>query len=71
MGECKEHHGRAGHGHHHGCGGGSMHCAPGLFWGRRFFTREERIAELEEYLNALKAEASAVEETIAELKAAK
>ncbi len=40
-------------------------------FGRRFPTREERIAWLEEYLKELQAEAKAVEERIAELKAAK
>jgi hypothetical protein len=35
---------------------------------RRFHTREERVARLEEYLRDLKAEAKAVEEQIAELK---
>lgn len=38
------------------------------FW-RRFATREERIAWLERYLQELRAEAQAVEERIAELKA--
>nr|MBC7243799.1 DUF5320 domain-containing protein [Chloroflexota bacterium] len=38
-------------------------------FGRRFPTREERIAWLEEYLQELQAEAKAVEERIAELKA--
>jgi hypothetical protein len=39
-------------------------------WHRHFFTREERIARLEEYLETLRTEAKAVEEAIAELKAA-
>ena len=38
------------------------------FFGRRFWTREERIAHLERYLEALRAEAQAVEERLAELK---
>lgn len=38
------------------------------FLGRRFWTREERIAHLERYLEALRAEAKAVEERLAELK---
>ncbi|MBC7263366.1 MAG: DUF5320 domain-containing protein [Chloroflexi bacterium] len=38
---------------------------------RRFSTRDERIARLEEYLKALQEEAKAVEERIAELKASK
>ncbi len=37
---------------------------------RRFFSREERIAGLEGYLNDLRAEAQAVEEKLARLKAA-
>lgn len=61
---------------HHGCWdeghfGFWMHFRPRMMrFGRRFFTREERIAWLEEYLKALQAEAKAVEERIAELKAA-
>jgi hypothetical protein len=46
------------------------HRAP---WGerafRRFMSREERIAWLEQYLKDLQAEAKAVEERIAEMKA--
>ena len=37
---------------------------------RRFFSREERIAGLEQYLNDLRAEAQAVEEKLARLTAA-
>jgi hypothetical protein len=37
---------------------------------RRFFSHEERIAGLEGYLNDLRAEAQAVEEKLARLKAA-
>jgi len=49
-------------GHHHqGC------CTPG-FGHRRFLTREETIAQLEEYLTYLQAEAKGLEEHIAELK---
>jgi len=44
---------------------------PGFTFRRRFPTREERIAWLEQYLKELQAEAKAVEERIAELKAAK
>lgn len=36
---------------------------------RRFFSREERIAGLEVYLNDLRAEAQAVEEKLARFKA--
>lgn len=35
---------------------------------RRFFTREERIAHLEEYLKQLQAEIQGVEEYLAELR---
>ena len=48
--------------HHHGCCHGGFH--------RHLRTREERIARLEEYLKELQAEAKAVEERVAELKAA-
>ena len=37
---------------------------------RRFFSREERIAGLEQYLHDLRAEAQAVEEKLARLTAA-
>ena len=37
---------------------------------RRFSTREERIARLEDYLSELRLEAQAVEERLAELRAA-
>jgi chromosome segregation ATPase len=37
---------------------------------RRFASREERIARLEEYLKELQAEIRAVQERLAELKAA-
>ena len=66
--------GHGGHHGHHGYGGGCC-CGP-VAWGtgfpfeRRFPTREERIAWLEEYLKDLQAEAQAVEERIAEMKAA-
>jgi hypothetical protein len=64
-----EHHVR--HSHH-------SHCAPAAHRGcccgptmvRRFPTREERIARLEEYLHGLEAEAQAVKERIAEIKPA-
>jgi hypothetical protein len=47
-----------------------MCCGQHPGWHRHFFTREERIARLEEYLETLRTEAKAVEEAIAELKAA-
>lgn len=68
---CGHHHGQGqGHGHGHGCGCGDESGHHGGF-GRRFLTREERISNLEEYLHALQAEAKAVEEHIAEMKAAR
>ena len=69
---CQEHHGghECGCGDRHGhsccCGGGE----PGRHFRRRFHTREERLAALEEYLKDLQAEVKAVEEQMAELKAA-
>jgi hypothetical protein len=56
--DCGCHHSGRIH-HRHGFGG---------FGQRRFPTREEIIAELEEYLKQLKAEAKGVEERIAELR---
>ena len=67
---CDHHHG---HGRRPECGCGSHgphHGMPGPF-SRRFFSSEERIARLEEYLQELQAETNAVEEQIAELKAAR
>jgi len=55
------HHGMGGQRHHDGC------CRPG-FGLRRFPTREEMIAEMEEYLKQLRAETKGVEERLAELK---
>lgn len=56
------HHTPRGGGHHQqGC------CAGGSGY-RRFFTKEEAIAQLEEYLNSLQAEVKGLEEHIAELK---
>jgi len=68
------HHGHGGRGRmHHGGGchhGGGMHHGPDFrpFIHRRFISKEEVIAQLEEYLKQLKAEAAGVEERIAELK---
>ena len=63
-----------GHGGHHGYASGcccdSAASGSGFPFRRRFPTREERIAWLEEYLKDLQAEAQAVEERIAEMKAA-
>ncbi len=71
-------HGYGGRGgmHHSGqchCGchyGGGMHHGSdfGSFGHRRFISKEEVIAHLEEYLKQLKAEAAGVEEHITELK---
>ena len=63
------------HGHDTGCGcrgegghgeGGCCHHAghPGRF----FYTREEKAAHLEKYLEQLKAEAAGVEEELARLR---
>ncbi|MDQ0285418.1 hypothetical protein J2Z49_000519 [Desulfofundulus luciae] len=54
-----------GHGHapgHRGC-----HCHGGQFH-RHFYSREERLDRLENYLKQLQAEVKAVEEKIKELK---
>lgn len=55
------------HAHHNG---GQQHqgCCAGGFGHRRFFTKEEIITQLEEYLAYLKAETKGLEEHIAELK---
>ena len=78
---CGGHGGESGGMHHGGgccccgcgCGchhGGGIHHGPdfGLFGHRRFISKEEVITHLEEYLKQLKAEATGVEEHIAELK---
>jgi hypothetical protein len=54
--ECRE--------HHHGC---SCGCYDGSHFERRFFTKEEKIAELQQYLESLRMEIKAVEENIAAL----
>jgi hypothetical protein len=55
-------------------GHGGCCCQPGAFHGRPFHrhfpSREERIARLEEHLKEIQAEAKAVEEHLAEMKAA-
>ncbi len=49
----------------HGCFHHHHHRGHGM---RRFFTREEKIAHLEEYLKQLQAEIQGVEECLAELR---
>jgi hypothetical protein len=53
-----------------GCQGHSCECGESTRFERRFFSREEQIAELEQYLQSLQLEIKAVEERLAELKAA-
>ena len=59
------------HGHHAATSKGTYNsdcsCMPG-HGRRRFFTHKEVIAELEEYLNNLRAEIKGVEERIAQLR---
>lgn len=63
---CHRRHRRSRAGHH---GIGREPWAQGPSFQRRFATREERIARLGAYLGELRAEAEAVEQRIAELKA--
>lgn len=69
---CHTHHSRCTcgcHGHHQPvCSCGCHHEGSPVFR-RRFATREERIARLQEYLDALRQEAQAVEEHIAAIRA--
>jgi hypothetical protein len=53
------------HGHHHG---GGCECGEEEGFERQFYTREEKIEMLEEYLKDLKAEQKGVEEALEELK---
>jgi len=75
---CNERHGHHyRHLRHHDCGCGEScdcedggcqcGCGDGGFE-RRYQTKAEQIAELEEYLGALKAEVQAVEEQLADLR---
>jgi len=59
------HHGMHGSRYYHGCS-----CGCGCFGHghRRFFSKEEIIARLEDYLKELHAEATGVQERIAELR---
>ena len=67
---------RGHHGSSCGCGcgtrghhGGSCGCGcGGHSFRRRFVTKEERIAQLEEYLDSLQKETQAVQERIAKMK---
>lgn len=54
-------------GHHHG---GSCGCGRPYGFRRHFWTEEERIAWLEQYLEDLREEAKAVEEQISAMKGA-
>ena len=47
---------------------GSCGCGDPSHFGRRFWTREEKITRLEKYLDDLRQEAKSVEERIAEIK---
>ncbi|MFH0768291.1 MAG: hypothetical protein V1932_01830 [Chloroflexota bacterium] len=53
---------------HHGCSCGCHQHHGGMGFHRRFVSREEIAARLEEYLKQLQAEAKGVEERISELK---
>jgi hypothetical protein len=68
--ECGGHHGGwHGRGHHGGHRhGGRCGCGQHHGFRRRFWTKEERIAWLEHYLENLQAEAQAVEEKLAKMK---
>ena len=63
--ESGSHHGGSHRGHRHGC---SCGCGGPFRFGPRFWTKAEKIAWLEEYLEGLQEEAQAVEERIAKLK---
>jgi hypothetical protein len=64
----ESHHGGWHRGHHHG---GSCCCGGPFRFGPRFWTKKEKIAWLEEYLEGLREEAKAVDERIAALKGEK
>ena len=74
-GEWLGHHGYPGGGvpYSVGCGchhGGGVHHGHGEFMQRRFISKEEIVAKLQDYLKQLQAEAKGVGERIAELKKA-
>ena len=56
---------RCGHPRHHH--GDSCGCGTPFYGGRRFWTKEEKIARLERYLESLENEAQAVKEHIAQM----
>ncbi|MGB5932541.1 MAG: hypothetical protein WBH57_05700 [Anaerolineae bacterium] len=61
----ESHHGGWQRGHHHG---GFCACSGPFRSGPRFWTKEEKIAWLEQYFRGLQEEAKAVEERIVALK---
>ncbi len=63
-GETKSHHSSRHWGHHHGC---SCGCCGPCHSGPYFWTKEEKIAWLKQYLEGLQEEAKAIEERIAKL----
>lgn len=64
---CHQGHGHSTHQGHGHAGQQSSCCCHGTGF-RRFSTKEERIAMLEEYITELKSEIQATEEHLAELK---
>jgi len=62
------------HGNYHGHHGHGGCCRPGNVhrhhFHRRFMSKEEKVARLEDYLKELRAEATAVEEHLEDLKRA-
>jgi hypothetical protein len=64
----ESHHGGGHRGHHHG---GSCCCGGPFRFGSRFWTKAEKVAWLEQYLEGLQEETKAVEEHIAALKGEK
>ena len=63
--QMENHHGCKGKGHHHG---GSCDCDNSSHFKRRYVTKEEKVAQLEKYLENLQLEAKAVQEHIEVLK---
>jgi len=48
---------------------GSGHCGSGCYGGRRYMTKDERVAMLKEYQDELERELQGVKERIAEIAA--